>query len=136
MTYCVFFFSSRRRHTRCALVTGVQTCALPISVKRSYDDWLPATNLNLYPADNLILRGAIAKVMTRPGLGSLTPGGSVDQFNFRITSGKPVLDPYRATTYDVALEWYFEPGALASLALFSKEIIRFQLRQSRADTFA
>src|SRR3546814_2041753 len=28
--YCCFFFSSRRRHTRCALVTGVQTCALPI----------------------------------------------------------------------------------------------------------
>src|SRR3546814_6901891 len=27
-----FFFSSRRRHTRCALVTGVQTCALPISM--------------------------------------------------------------------------------------------------------
>src|SRR3546814_4637878 len=31
-SFCVFFFcSSRRRHTRCALVTGVQTCALPIS---------------------------------------------------------------------------------------------------------
>src|SRR3546814_18329221 len=30
MCFC-FFFSSRRRHTRCALVTGVQTCALPIS---------------------------------------------------------------------------------------------------------
>src|SRR3546814_1606998 len=29
MLWC-FFFSSRRRHTRCALVTGVQTCALPI----------------------------------------------------------------------------------------------------------
>src|SRR3546814_1954806 len=29
--WIVFFFSSRRRHTRCALVTGVQTCALPIS---------------------------------------------------------------------------------------------------------
>src|SRR3546814_8623202 len=28
----MLFFSSRRRHTRCALVTGVQTCALPISV--------------------------------------------------------------------------------------------------------
>src|SRR3546814_1790665 len=27
----VVFFSSRRRHTNCALVTGVQTCALPIS---------------------------------------------------------------------------------------------------------
>src|SRR3546814_1983875 len=30
-TYC-FFFPSRRRHTRCALVTGVQTCALPILI--------------------------------------------------------------------------------------------------------
>src|SRR3546814_5976640 len=31
---CNFFFSSRRRHTRCALVTGVQTCALPIYLER------------------------------------------------------------------------------------------------------
>src|SRR3546814_4854450 len=30
LSYIIFFFSSRRRHTRCALVTGVQTCALPI----------------------------------------------------------------------------------------------------------
>src|SRR3546814_17362001 len=30
--FFVFFFSSRIRHTRCALVTGVQTCALPISI--------------------------------------------------------------------------------------------------------
>src|SRR3546814_2709884 len=33
----MFFVSSRRRHTRCALVTGVQTCALPIySIKERY----------------------------------------------------------------------------------------------------
>src|SRR3546814_5287561 len=41
MLCCVFcfFFSSRRRHTRCALVTGVQTCALPIfGVGGRYDD--------------------------------------------------------------------------------------------------
>src|SRR3546814_4180923 len=30
-----FFFSSRRRHTRCALVTGVQTCALPICLSET-----------------------------------------------------------------------------------------------------
>src|SRR3546814_8738998 len=34
MRVLYFFFSSRRRHTRCALVTGVQTCALPISDRR------------------------------------------------------------------------------------------------------
>src|SRR3546814_951067 len=33
-SFSLFFFSSRRRHTRCALVTGVQTCALPISEHR------------------------------------------------------------------------------------------------------
>src|SRR3546814_1835903 len=40
--FSVFFFSSRRRHTRCALVTGVQTCALPISwvvLERRYCRW-------------------------------------------------------------------------------------------------
>src|SRR3546814_15196386 len=33
--FILFFFSSRRRHTRCALVTGVQTCALPIFIEIS-----------------------------------------------------------------------------------------------------
>src|SRR3546814_1341394 len=33
--FIFFFFSSRRRHTRCALVTGVQTCALPILLRRA-----------------------------------------------------------------------------------------------------
>src|SRR3546814_418504 len=37
LNLCVFFFSSRRRHTRCALVTGVQTCALPI-FRPHYDE--------------------------------------------------------------------------------------------------
>src|SRR3546814_8053522 len=44
--FCVgvfFFFSSRRRHTRCALVTGVQTCALPISDAVVYNVFVPAT---------------------------------------------------------------------------------------------
>src|SRR3546814_9503478 len=36
MLYLVLFFSSRRRHTRCALVTGVQTCALPIFCSNSF----------------------------------------------------------------------------------------------------
>src|SRR3546814_6293216 len=40
MIYYLFVFSSRRRHTRCALVTGVQTCALPIFTveERPYAD--------------------------------------------------------------------------------------------------
>src|SRR3546814_4175510 len=36
LSCCVFFFSSIRRQTRCALVTGVQTCALPIFMQAPY----------------------------------------------------------------------------------------------------
>src|SRR5881409_988357 len=35
--FCFFFFSSRRRHTRCETVTGVQTCALPIWQEREHE---------------------------------------------------------------------------------------------------
>src|SRR3546814_2869673 len=54
MCFCLlvfFFFSSRRRHTRCALVTGVQTCALPICRPR------PARPLSA-PLPSLFLRPA------------------------------------------------------------------------------
>src|SRR3546814_14799016 len=47
-----FFFSSRRRHTRCALVTGVQTCALPISDGR----FVPLTEQNRARWDQLLTR--------------------------------------------------------------------------------
>src|SRR3546814_2855747 len=60
-----FFFSSRRRHTRCALVTGVQTCALPISfliaaaVLYIPANVLPIMNTSslLYNQQNTILGG-------------------------------------------------------------------------------
>src|SRR3546814_20061680 len=43
------FFSSRRRHTRCALVTGVQTCALPISLT-SFDSEQRRKRHYIFPA--------------------------------------------------------------------------------------
>src|SRR3546814_1489352 len=58
-----FFFSSRRRHTRCALVTGVQTCALPIFLRGdciAMMKALPAKSVDMIFADppyNLQLGG-------------------------------------------------------------------------------
>lgn len=95
------------------------------TVERHYDDWLPSMNIALFPHEDIIIRGAIANVMTRPSLGSLTPGGSADGFNFRVTSGNPFLNPYRATNYDVAIEWYFAPQSILSLALFQKDVHTF-----------
>lgn len=102
------------------LVSGVVA-----TVTRSYEDWLPSANLALYPTESTIVRFAVADVMTRPTLGSLTPGGSADGFNYRVTSGNPFLEPYRATNYDLSLEWYFAPQAVLSVALFKKDVSTF-----------
>src|SRR3546814_10220158 len=44
-----FFFSSRRRHTRCALVTGVQTCALPICSRQARSPWESSVTRSTLP---------------------------------------------------------------------------------------
>src|SRR3546814_7580076 len=52
--FLFFFFSSRRRHTRCALVTGVQTCALPISMMSA--SALDARKIGyLLPSDTIVM---------------------------------------------------------------------------------
>src|SRR3546814_9066425 len=62
MLFFVFFFSSRRRHTRCALVTGVQTCALPISAvlkrpaNRSVVKDMSPMNIHEYQAKELLAK--------------------------------------------------------------------------------
>ena len=107
-----------------------------VDVHRTYDDWLPAANLALYPAENIIVRAAVADVLTRPPLGNLTPGGSVDGFNYRVTFGNPQLQPYRATAYDLAVEWYFRPQSVFSVAAFKKDISSFPIAQTVVGTYA
>ncbi|WP_394646475.1 TonB-dependent receptor [uncultured Sphingomonas sp.] len=115
--------------------TGLSS-GTPVTVNRNYDDWLPALNVALFPTESIILRGAISKVITRPTLGNLTPGGSIDGFNYRITFGNPNLNPFRATSYDLAAEWYFAPQSLFSVAVFKKQVDSFPVSQTTTGTFA
>ncbi|WP_026180818.1 TonB-dependent receptor [Henriciella marina] len=99
-----------------------------VTVKREYDDWLPALNLVAEPTEQFLVRAGVAKVMARPSLGNLTPGGSIDTFNgppFAISQGNPGLDPYRATAYDLSFEYYFSDESLVALSLFYKDIDSF-----------
>ncbi|WP_423140711.1 TonB-dependent receptor [Parablastomonas sp. CN1-191] len=107
-----------------------------VTVNRSYDDWLPSMNIALFPAHDVIVRGAVAKVITRPTLGNLTPGGTIDGFNYRISYGNPQLDPYRATNFDLGIEWYFAPQAILSIAGFVKKVESFPVSQAFTASFA
>ena len=96
----------------------------PTTAERSYSDTLPALNLALSVTDELILRLGAAKVMSRPALGIINPGVTVNVSgnNRTATAGNPFIDPTRADAYDLSAEWYFAPESLLSLALFYKEI--------------
>jgi iron complex outermembrane recepter protein len=98
-----------------------------VNVARDYDDVLPSLNLVLDLTGDLLLRLGVSQVITRPGLGNLTPGGtiSVSGNNRTLTSGNPFLDPFAADATDLALEWYFGDGSLLGLALFHKDINTF-----------
>ncbi len=111
---------------------------LQTSVTREYSDTLPALNLVFDFSDTLLLRLGAAKTMTRPNLGQLNPGSSVSvSGNARtVTAGNPDLEPFRADAYDLALEWYFAPESLVSVALFYKDIESFvqTIRETRPFT--
>lgn len=97
------------------------------TVKREYTDTLPSMNLAWDLNDDLVLRFGAAKVLSRPGLGNLTPGVSVSVSggNRVVTGGDPFLDPFRAKTYDLGLEWYFAPESVLGAAFFYKDIDSF-----------
>src|SRR3546814_7087431 len=73
--FSLFFFSSRRRHTVCALVTGVQTCALPIFIMR-----VAAINGAPYEADQHAPI-ALREGMTQAQLDALGEWEASDQFS-------------------------------------------------------
>jgi iron complex outermembrane receptor protein len=110
--------------TGIGLVAGAPTT---ITVDRDYSDTLPSLNLSYELTPDLLLRFGAAKVMSRPGLGSLSPGVNISvSGSARTISGQnPLLEPFRAKTYDLGLEWYFAEESLLSLALFYKDIDSF-----------
>jgi iron complex outermembrane receptor protein len=91
-------------------------------VDRAYNDTLPSFNVVFELTPDLLLRLSGSKVMSRPELGNLTPTATITATTHTGTVNNPFLDPIRAKTADLGLEWYFRPGSLLSVAYFYKDI--------------
>lgn len=111
-----------------------------IDQTRNYTDWLPSLNLVYEITPNLIARGAVAKVISRPSFNNL---GSQRSLTFRSqayafdrsqfgefegwsgSGGNAELQPFAAWQYDVGVEWYFKRGSVLGVGLFRKDVSDF-----------
>lgn len=94
-----------------------------VVVNHEYKDTLPALNLVANLTKDFIVRFGAAKVMTRPQLGFLSPGGAIATTGtLTINTGNPFLKPFRAKTFDTSFEYYFGKNAFVGLGLFQKNI--------------
>ena len=117
-------FGARYVQTK-QVATGYQAAGggTQVTVENSYNDMLPSANFALNLTPDFIVRFALAKVMARPQLGNLSPGGAIATTGtLTVTSGNPLLKPFRAKTLDANLEWYFARNSLLSAGYFYKDI--------------
>ncbi|MGH1558660.1 TonB-dependent receptor domain-containing protein [Caulobacter segnis] len=95
----------------------------PVRARRSYGDVLPSANLVWEPADDLTVRFGAARVMVRPDLRSLRPGFTVSTTSLKtVSAGDPDLIPSRATSLDLAIEWFAPNGGAVTVAAYHKSI--------------
>ncbi|WP_187471221.1 TonB-dependent receptor [Luteimonas viscosa] len=112
------------------------------ALDRTYTDVLPSLNLAYDLTDTLVLRGAASKVVARPSYSDIAAPGSLEYYSpeyvadRRLTGGagqqgwygsgsNKGLEPYKATQFDVGLEWYFQPGSVLGAGLFRKNVSNF-----------
>lgn len=111
-----------------------------VDQSKTYTDWLPSFNISYEITPNLLLRGAAAKVISRPSFSDL---GSQRSLTYRSAAwafdrgqfgefegwsgggGNAELNPFSAWQYDLGLEWYFQPGSVVGATLFRKDVSDF-----------
>ncbi len=95
-----------------------------VTVDHDYSDTLPAMNISIEPAEDVLVRAAYSEGISRAGLGQIIPAVnvSVAGTNLAVTGANPLLEPTKAKSYDLGVEWYFSEGGLLAVTLFKKEI--------------
>jgi len=97
----------------------------PVSISRSYTDILPSANFSFDLTDQLLLRFAAARTMTRPDYTDIAPTVNLNVGSLTGSGGNPNVDPYRASQFDLSLEWYPNRNTLVAATLFYKDIQSF-----------
>jgi len=94
----------------------------PTSTKGSYSFTLPRLNLAADLGDDVVVRFGWGKDIRRPDFDDLSTSFTFSTSpNPPVELGNPGLKPQEVTSIDFSVEWYFAPGAVASIGYFHKE---------------
>lgn len=111
----------------------------PVTHQHNYRHWLPSVQSKWQLSDDVVMRLAYAKTITRPTLTQMSPslifnttrqGGDL-----RASQGNPMLKPFEASNIDVSLEWYLSAQSYASLAYFRKSVDNFIVSKVEQESF-
>jgi iron complex outermembrane receptor protein len=105
-----------------------------VNVQKKYRDVLPSLNVIYDLSDDLVLRGAAAKVMARPNYGDMSSYLWIGDQTLSGGGGNPNLNPYESTNLDVSAEWYFAKNSILAGTLFHKAIDNYILVTTGKET--
>lgn len=94
----------------------------PTSTTTDYLKFLPSLNIAYDISRKVIVRGAVAKVISRPRYQDLAASISQNDVTLDAGGGNPNLKPYQSTNYELTAEYYPRAGSLVAVELFRREI--------------
>ena len=95
----------------------------PISEEASYTDILPSMNFAYDVTDDIVVRIAAARTMTRPNYNQLVRSISTNPTLFTAVGGGAAdLDPFRANQFDLSFEYYYAPASAFNIGFFYKDL--------------
>ena len=108
---------------------------IPDNTDIEYEHWLPSLNVRFDVTDEVVVRAAISKGISRPDLSFYKTGGVFgDNTNalrdegtletgplFAVTTGNRLLEPVEALNYDISVEWYFDDVGSLTFNYFAKD---------------
>ena len=103
---------------------GAATSYLPEARGGDYDKILPSANVSYNLTDQLLLRAAASRSLSRPNFNALI-AKSIEKTTVDgifIDEGNPDLKPRESNNYDLSVEWYFSKNALLAAAVFRKDL--------------
>jgi iron complex outermembrane recepter protein len=107
----------------------------PTTFERTYNDVLPSANVKFDVSQDLVVRAAIARAMSRPDYSAL--GGSVSLNDDALSGagGNVNLDPVRSNNAEVSAEWYFASKSAVSVGLFYMDLTSIVAQGTSSGTF-